>query len=109
MEYIPIEELKIDMIKAFPLDYMHLICLGVMKRLLTIWIKGNAVYKENKFTSRISNAISLLLEDCGKTIPKEYYRAIRGLKYISFWKATEFRTFLLKTGPVVLKNYLPTV
>jgi len=36
----PLTKLSVDMITAFPLDYMHLICLGVMRKLLYLWIKA---------------------------------------------------------------------
>jgi hypothetical protein len=32
----PLEQLDIDMISSFPLDYMHLVLLGVFKRLVMI-------------------------------------------------------------------------
>lgn len=32
----PLLNLNVDMIAAFPHDYMHLVCLGVMRRLLTL-------------------------------------------------------------------------
>jgi hypothetical protein len=35
-----LENLPIDMVATFPLDYMHLCCLGVMRKLLWVWIKG---------------------------------------------------------------------
>ena len=35
-----LENLDIDMVAAFPLDYMHLCCLGVMRKLLWAWPKG---------------------------------------------------------------------
>lgn len=39
-------------------------------------------------------------------MPREIVRAVRGLDDIKHWKATEFRTFLLYTGIVVLKDHL---
>ena len=42
----PLLDLNVDMINWFPLDYMHLVLLGVFKRLLGIW-KGSWNKKSN--------------------------------------------------------------
>lgn len=34
-----IEKLPMDVVKSFPFDYMHVVCLGVVKSLMTAWIK----------------------------------------------------------------------
>lgn len=100
----PLEELPIDMIGFFPIEYMHLVLLGAMKKLL-FWINGTQNYK-TKFSALDIAQISEKLVKAGETKPAEINRPCRSLNCITNWKATEFRTFLLKTGPVVLKDHL---
>ncbi|CAG7733620.1 unnamed protein product [Allacma fusca] len=99
-----IEELPINMIARIPLDYMHLICLGVMRKLMCLWTKGPAV--PFKISANQHNQISKKLEQCSPYFGKEFARKSRSLKELDHWKATEFRNFLLYSGPVVLKDIL---
>lgn len=50
--------------------------------------------------------ISATLIKCNSTRPSEIHRSIRALDQISHWKGTEFRTFLLYIGIVLLKSHL---
>ena len=36
-----LENLPIDMVQSFPLEYMHLVCLGAMRKLLWAWVRGS--------------------------------------------------------------------
>lgn len=36
----PLRELGIDLVKSFVLDYMHLVCLGIVCKLVLLWVKG---------------------------------------------------------------------
>jgi hypothetical protein len=36
----PFTQLACGMVSHFPLDYMHLICLGVVRRLIHLWVNG---------------------------------------------------------------------
>lgn len=86
-----------------PLDYMHLLCLGVVKKLILFWIKGPFPVR---ISSRSINKISYLLTLLKNSTPNDFVRKPRSLKDIKLWKAVEFRNFLLYTGPVVLKHVL---
>ncbi|XP_064463148.1 uncharacterized protein LOC135374080 [Ornithodoros turicata] len=101
----PFVELDIDMISIFPLDYMHLLCLGVMRRLLHIWTGGK--YGRGKLTTEQQQTLSERLNSYRKDFPPSFQRKPRGTDELERWKATEFRTFLLYTGPVALKHLLP--
>jgi len=100
----PFTRLNFGLVSGVPIDYMHLICLGVTKKLLRAWVKGPMPYKiSNKSITQISSLLCELSHSC----PKEFNRRPRSLKELDMWKATEFRTFLLFTGPLVLKDLPP--
>lgn len=92
------------LVSSFPLDSMHLIFLGVMKKLLvTLWCVGKPPYK---LSSRNLSAMSESLLQLRDHIPLEFCRKPRALNEVKRWKATEFRQFLLYTGPLVTKSNL---
>lgn len=91
------------MVRDIPLEYLHLILYGAMKRLLTLWTVGTAHFK---FSEADIIEISKKHVHAGATKPTEINRPNRSLNCLSFWKAAEFRTFLLKTGPVALRYHL---
>lgn len=101
----PFLHLDIDIISAFPLDYMHLLCLGVMRRLLHIWLGGR--YGRGKLSTDQQRILSGRLNSLRTDFPCTFQRKPRGIDEVERWKATEFRTFLLYAGPVALKKLLP--
>lgn len=103
------------MIDAFPLDYMHLVCLGVMRKLMTYW-RSHPVTVHNirrnlstRLRSTQFQAICNNLCILTSQVPCEFSRKPRSLMEADRWKATEWRQFLLYTGPVVLKGIIPDV
>lgn len=98
-----LEKIGMGMVSQFPLDYLHLVCLGVMKKLLTLWSEGPL---ECRLSNSMIEKINERLASAEFSRPAEFSRNIRGLETFKRWKATELRTFLLYTGPVVLKNIL---
>jgi len=99
----PFTKLQCGMVAAFPLDYMHLVCLGVVRRLINQWMYGHCWYK---LSQGIISAISDRLVAIQPFIPREFSRKPRSLLEHKLWKATELRLFLLYTGPVILKGFL---
>lgn len=99
----PFVSINLPLVTNVGLDYMHLVCLGVVRKFLRCWVKGPIPYKlsPNQISS-LSKALIELSSSC----PNEFSRKPRSLKEIDMWKATEYRSFLLYTGPVLLKNVL---
>jgi hypothetical protein len=99
----PLSLLPVGMVSQFPLDYMHLVCLGVVRRLLLCWIKGALSIR---LSATSVQKVSDQLVRLSSFVPKEFVRKPRSLNEVMRWKATEFRTFLLYTGPIVLRGVL---
>lgn len=98
-----LEELDIGMVSQFPSDYLHLLCLGVTRKLLLFWTSGPLKTRLPFFKQQ---EISFGLNNCRSSQPLEFQRRCRGLDELKHWKGSEFRTFLFYTGPIVLKNVL---
>lgn len=92
-----------DVVTCFSLDYMHLVCLGVVRKMILLWIKGpiNIRYPSWKIKQ-----ISKHIEDIKVNMSCEFARKPRKLDEVNRWKATEFRTFLLYIGTILTKPVL---
>lgn len=93
-----------DIVRSFPLDYMHLVLLGAMRKLIHLWMSKGPITV--RLHSRKILEISEILISFNPYIPIEFARKPKPIKEICRWKATELRQFLLYTGPIVLKDIL---
>ena len=104
-ENTPLTQIKsIDMVHDFLLDSLHLLFLGVMKKLLkTYWL-------EPGYSTKLSKAdikkVCERLKYLSNKIPAEFQRATRRLDDIGKWKATEFRMFLLYIFLYIVYNFI---
>jgi hypothetical protein len=71
----------ISCIHRFPLDYMHLVCLEVTKRLLHYLKSG-----PKEYIAQISETLVSLHGN----MPSEFAQQPRSLKELDWWKATEY-------------------
>ncbi|KAK0156029.1 hypothetical protein N1851_001424 [Merluccius polli] len=99
----PFQTIKIGMVTQFPLDYMHLVCLGVVKKMLQFWLQGPLTVR---LPALIVDRMSHKLQSVRANVPVEFARRARSLRELDQWKATEFRQFLHYTGPVVLAGHM---
>ena len=97
----PLNELGVGLVTSFVLDYMHLVCLGAVRRLLFLWLKGPMRCRQSV---KMLSVISTYMSSLRRHMPSNFARKPRSLLELSSWKATELRQFLLYTGPVVLNN-----
>ena len=101
----PLSSLPMGMVSQVPFEYMHLVCLGVVKKLLSAWVHGDY----SPFSKLRRADISLLsarLNSLSRYCPSDFARRPRAIEQCSKYKATEFRQFLLYTGPVILNRVL---
>lgn len=99
----PLQELNFGLVTHFCLDYMHLVCLGIVKRLILIWMRGPL---HCRLSANMLQQITNKLINLRLSTPLEFARKPRTVYDVDRWKATEFRQFLLYSGPVVLRGVL---
>ena len=106
----PLTQLPLDMIAQFPLDYMHLVLLGVVRRMIRLWL-GTTDFKVTAFSSnfrlcakrndkKIRDRVTL----CSDHITSEFQRRPRQMDENKYFKAHEFRTLLCYTIPFIFRG-----
>ncbi|XP_074115967.1 uncharacterized protein LOC141538430 [Cotesia typhae] len=99
-ELSAIDGLPMDLVKQVPFDYMHLLCLGVMKKLIEAICFGKCMARKLPTYSIefLSQRLIILHSFC----PREFARIPRELDKYTKYKATEFRQLLLYTFIVIM-------
>ena len=98
-------ELNFKMVSGFILDYMHLCCLGVMKRLLQRLNKSKINQLKRHLSTQQKKMFQDNLDFMRMHIPSDFPRKFEGgLKHLSRWKASEYRLIMLYVGVVLLRN-----
>lgn len=95
----------LDLVDGVPADYMHCVLEGVVKFLLTAWTCPKHRQKPFSIRSHLSDLDKALLE---QTPPHEFTRPPRSvMTHLSYWKASEFRSWLLFYSLPLVLNMLP--
>lgn len=101
----PLLEINVRLVTQFPLDIMHLVFLGVRRRILLVYyVQGIPPYKLSQNQIRAMNSTILVMKNYQ---PSEFARKCRTLFELKRWKATEYRSFLLYYGVTLLRDILP--
>lgn len=96
---------RFDYIRGMVPDYMHLVCLGVVRQFTNLLVSpessGTDYHLSRKALSEIDEYIIKI------KAPQDIRRNPRGLRERNYWKATEWRAFLLLYSPIIFAFYLP--
>ena len=94
-----------DLVKAIPVDYMHCVNEGVVKSLLVAWTSSKnhkQPYSVRKYLNKIDQSLRI------QHPPHDFTRPPRSIvSHLSYWKASEFRNWLLYYSLPLLKHFLP--
>ncbi|KFB35068.1 transposase domain-containing protein [Anopheles sinensis] len=100
----PLMEIRnFDLIQDVPVgDRLHLIDLGVTKRMLEGWKKGTISSWSRKWSEGTCGKITATLGLIH--LPAEIHRKLRSIDYLSLWKGSEYGSFLHYASLVVLQD-----
>ncbi|KAJ8669579.1 hypothetical protein QAD02_000838 [Eretmocerus hayati] len=99
----PLELIGVLLNSEVPLEIMHQGHLGVTKRMINHW---SIMFGGGVGALEIVNLFSESYKALAKCVPLEFARKPRGLDELCYWKATEFRLFLLYFGVVAIRKFL---
>ena len=91
----PFHALELGMVSQFPVDYMHAVCLGVVRKMVSLWLGGPLQMRLGRLAVDTINGKLIGLK---KSIPVKFQHKPRPISEHERWKAIEFRMLLLYTG-----------
>lgn len=98
---------ELNLVDSVPTDYMHATLEGVMKMLLNYWTKSTNHNKPYYVGRQIGEIDKELMK---QRPPSEFSRPPRSLeKHLSYWKASEFRNWMLYYSLPLLLGKLPSL
>ena len=92
---------------AFPPEYMHLVCLGLVRRLIQCYLTTCHGLFPCKLTDNMKSLLDTRVHKFRNVLLAEFNRKMRSFSNHVYFKAIEFRTILLYTGPVLFQGILP--
>jgi hypothetical protein len=102
-----LENSGIKMVSQFVLDPMHLMDLGLGKRIF------KQIYRERvngkKVNAEQQLNMNMRIVALSALTPNEFARASRSFADLAQWKATEYRQIMLYTGIVLLKDFVDEI
>lgn len=94
-----------DTVDGFTPEYMHSVCQGVIRQICKLWLDSSNHEKEFYLGRKANQLDERLL---AISPPSEITRAPRSIMERKFWKASEWRAFMLYSL-VILHGLLPHV
>lgn len=95
----------INLISSVPVDYMHAVLEGVTKSLINSWFDSKNHGKMFYLGRHVEDIDHILLRI---KPPHEFRRTPRSIHTVKYWKASEYRAWLLFYSLPVLLNFLPS-
>ena len=90
-----------------PIDDMHCTYEGVQKRLMNLWFESSSRAEPYYLGQYITEIDKILMQ---QHPPHEFARSPRSIaRHLKFWKASEFKTWLLFYSLPLLLDYLPSL
>ncbi|OXU17067.1 hypothetical protein TSAR_009001 [Trichomalopsis sarcophagae] len=97
VEQTPLADHPFDIVSNTVFDYMHLVCLGIMEKILQGVIDGRFV-KSVKLSANHIKLVTDRLEQVSKFCPRDFARKPVNIDKHGKFKATEHRQILLYSG-----------